>query len=445
MLSSKIAIGAISSVAAINMDGGDKSAEGSSSANTEGEKNFFIAPSGHYPLYNEEKDEFHPMPGSKNSVSFGLIGDVQYADVDDGFDFSGVQRRYFRGTLDCLKRAVEIWRKENVDFVVQVGDIIDGRNNKFQGKVIGESQKALDRVLEAFNALPVPRYDMAGNHEFYNFTRKELVAQKENNELFSFMPKMDGDGFYYLLDVNNGDSDWRIIVLDPYQVSTEGFEEGDKRAKAAKDILKEHNPQCFAQADVKCCRSVAYVSFGGATAANGIAQRLQEGTDWFKGVPDEKLHYVAFNGALGDEQMQWFKDTLAKSREDKKSVIVMSHIPVLKGSCSVKTVTFDHKEIQQVLADFKDIVKIFIAGHDHDGGFKTDDAGIPHATMYSPMLVGGEKDCCAIVTLTSGENAQGKIKFYGHALPAGNFKKDGSTKAHLVKDGEDEIFNELIF
>ena len=48
-----------------------------------------------------------------------------------------------------------------VDFVVQLGDAIDGRNASGGAE---ESNKALTRVLEVLNRYPVPRYDVIGNH-----------------------------------------------------------------------------------------------------------------------------------------------------------------------------------------------------------------------------------------------------------------------------------------
>ncbi len=43
--------------------------------------------------------------------SFGLIADVQYADVEDGENFLKTTIRRFRGSLAALKRAVGWWGK----------------------------------------------------------------------------------------------------------------------------------------------------------------------------------------------------------------------------------------------------------------------------------------------------------------------------------------------
>ena len=56
---------------------------------------------------------------------FGVATDVQYADIDDGFSHGGVPR-FYRGALRGLRRAVQAWRAQRVEFAMHLGDIIDG-------------------------------------------------------------------------------------------------------------------------------------------------------------------------------------------------------------------------------------------------------------------------------------------------------------------------------
>lgn len=41
--------------------------------------------------------------------SFGVIADVQYANVADGWNWNETRRRYYRGGLVQLRRAVKFW------------------------------------------------------------------------------------------------------------------------------------------------------------------------------------------------------------------------------------------------------------------------------------------------------------------------------------------------
>ena len=41
----------------------------------------------------------------------GVVADVQFVDQEDGFDFSGVQRRRYRNSIEVLRRAVKHWNR----------------------------------------------------------------------------------------------------------------------------------------------------------------------------------------------------------------------------------------------------------------------------------------------------------------------------------------------
>eukprot|EP00041_Stephanoeca_diplocostata_P037063 m.1383994 g.1383994 ORF g.1383994 m.1383994 type:complete len:246 (+) comp24973_c0_seq128:352-1089(+) len=100
--------------------------------------------------------------------TFGAIADVQYADMDDQWDFSKTQIRQYRGALEILRAAVCEWNTmPQISFIANLGDIIDGHNNGLK-----ESQVALDRVLGEFNLIAhdIPVAHLIGNHELYNFT-----------------------------------------------------------------------------------------------------------------------------------------------------------------------------------------------------------------------------------------------------------------------------------
>jgi hypothetical protein len=64
-------------------------------------------------------DEERPL------FTFGVITDVQYADIEDGASFRGVPR-FYRHSLQGLRRAVAAWRAQGVAFAMHLGDIIDG-------------------------------------------------------------------------------------------------------------------------------------------------------------------------------------------------------------------------------------------------------------------------------------------------------------------------------
>lgn len=86
-------------------------------------------------------------PSSSNRLfSFGVVSDVQYADIPDGLSFHGVPR-FYRNSLLGLRRCVEGWVRQGIDFGVHFGDILDG----YQPKV-GTRLSLLTRQLQSVRA-----------------------------------------------------------------------------------------------------------------------------------------------------------------------------------------------------------------------------------------------------------------------------------------------------
>ena len=59
------------------------------------------------------------------TFSFGVIADVQWADLPDGTNFAGTTRRCYRGALAQLSDAVDWWRalERPPGFIAQLGDL----------------------------------------------------------------------------------------------------------------------------------------------------------------------------------------------------------------------------------------------------------------------------------------------------------------------------------
>lgn len=151
----------------------------------------------------------------------GIVSDVQYADIKDGHSFLGIPR-FYRASLDGLRRAVLGWQAQKVDFGIQFGDLIDGFNPKDQ------SETAMKTVLDEFALLQKPVYHMIGNHCLYNLSRQRL------NEVLG----IQGVNSYYSFSPHKA---WRFVVLDGYDVSMLGWPEGHPLHKQAKAILDERN------------------------------------------------------------------------------------------------------------------------------------------------------------------------------------------------------------
>ncbi|KAM9258507.1 manganese-dependent ADP-ribose/CDP-alcohol diphosphatase isoform 2-T2 [Cariama cristata] len=169
--------------------------------------------------------------------SFGVIADIQYANAEDGYDFGGYRRRYYRQSLNLLRDAVEAWATERppLAFVLQLGDSIDGLNARS-----GESEGALEQVLAALGRLPVPVHHAWGNHEFYNFSRARLVHTGLNSRPAgaTASPLAEDCQAYHFSPATR----FRFVVLDAYDLSILGREPDTPRYRESLQLLRERNP-----------------------------------------------------------------------------------------------------------------------------------------------------------------------------------------------------------
>lgn len=142
----------------------------------------------------------------KPLFSFGLISDVQYSDRNH------LGNRYYRYSLDKLEEAVSVFKKDSVDFIVNLGDLIE--NNY-------ESYKP---VLNLINSSGVKAYHITGNHD-YSVEPRYL----------SRLPVLSGskEGYFSVIYPN-----YRLIFLNGNEIST--YVSADRLStKQAGDYLLE--------------------------------------------------------------------------------------------------------------------------------------------------------------------------------------------------------------
>ena len=129
-------------------------------------------------------------PGKQPLFSFGVISDVQYADIPDGHSFIGAPR-YYRHSILVLLRAV---KKVNNEF------------QKFKG----------------------PVFHLIGNHCLYNLPRDKLLPLLK-------IPGLNGHAYY---DFSPG-PEYRIVVLDGYGISAIGWPRGHPKTLQALEFQEK--------------------------------------------------------------------------------------------------------------------------------------------------------------------------------------------------------------
>uniref|UniRef100_A0A8C6TK03 ADP-ribose/CDP-alcohol diphosphatase, manganese-dependent n=1 Tax=Neogobius melanostomus TaxID=47308 RepID=A0A8C6TK03_9GOBI len=172
--------------------------------------------------------------------TFGVIADVQYADLEDGSNFARTRTRYYRNSLQLLRKAREHWSGSAVrpEFVLQLGDLIDGFN-----ALHGASRSALDTVLREFRSGVVDEvHHVWGNHELYNFSREELLTSELNSTLHVKRRLGEccpgADIYAYSFSPQPG---FTFIVLDAYDMSLLGLEESSEQYQSALRLIQMYN------------------------------------------------------------------------------------------------------------------------------------------------------------------------------------------------------------
>ncbi len=125
--------------------------------------------------------------GEPPQLTFAVIADVQYADKPA----QGARR--YRESKDRLAHAVAEINQLDVDFVIQLGDLID------------EDAGNLAAILRVWRGLRAPTYHVVGNHD--------LAAGRA--ALFAGLGLREA---YYQFSLKG----WRFIALDGMDVSVEG-------------------------------------------------------------------------------------------------------------------------------------------------------------------------------------------------------------------------------
>ncbi|KAJ8413750.1 hypothetical protein AAFF_G00082570 [Aldrovandia affinis] len=284
--------------------------------------------------------------------TFGVIADIQYADIEDGFNFKHTRKRYYRNSLRLLRRANEKWKSEAVQprFIIQLGDVIDGYNKKYDA-----SERALETVVNELDKSAIEVHHVWGNHEFYNFSRDDLMMSALNSKTVDGTMAEDAVQSCSVSDTEESYAYhfspapyFRFVVLDAYDLSIIGRKEPSTRYYEALEMLQAHNDND---------------DLNHPPVAEGLEQR-----------------FVKFNGGFSQGQLDWLDRLLTLSDEKLEKVVVVSHLPVHPYSTDPICLAWNYDRVLSILHSHKSVV-CFMAGHDHDGGYYRDASGVHHLTF----------------------------------------------------------------
>ncbi|KAK3006063.1 hypothetical protein RJ639_016295 [Escallonia herrerae] len=273
--------------------------------------------------------------GNQPLLSFGVISDVQYADIPDGRSFLGVPR-YYRHSIFVLQRAVQYWHnQQKLKFVVNFGDIVDGFCPKDQ------SLTAVKKVLNEFDNFNGPVYHMIGNHCLYNLPRNKLLPLLK-------IPSISGHAYYDFSPI----PEYRFVVLDGYDISAIGWPQDHPHSLKAQKFLREKNPN---------------------SDKNSPSDLV-----------DLARRFLMFNGAVGKEQLDWLDCILKDATRSNQLVVICCHLPLDPGASSKEALLWNYDEVMEVIHRYN-CVKVCLAGHDHKGGRSIDSHGVHHRVLEAAL------------------------------------------------------------
>ncbi len=318
-------------------------------------------------ILNIDAMSLHPNiinNGQKPLMTFGIIADIQYAPIPDGYSYGG-RPRYYRHSLVAARHAAEQFQKEKVTLVVNLGDIIDGKCQEIEKFCREEVQEyipsarendpghdAVDDVLNALSPYHGKIIHTYGNHELYNLSREDIG--KKLNIPFVREPCGDLVGYY---SYDSPCKTTKFVVLDSYDVAImQRCPETSLKRQQAIEMLKENNPNYPEQEN----------------SPQGL-----EGVD---------MRYVAFNGAVGKMQLEWLRNTLEEAKVGKQKVIILSHQPIMPGSSGNVCLIWNYAEVLEILREYKCTVAAALAGHAHKGGYLRDERSGIHFRVIEAAL-----------------------------------------------------------
>ena len=324
-------------------------------------------------------------------LSFGVIADTQFVDVDDEVtnelayvvktngeyvlqEVKEKSVRRYRQSLEILKVACTDYGSfsgssgEKLTFCMHLGDVIDAKSGVHRENSFNE---CIQRVLECIRPLQDSGIDWhfcVGNNDVKAMTR-ECWFDSFSSPRFGCSPQK----LYYEFSPLKG---YRFIVLDPYDVST---------------IL--WSPPDYSKATSNGFENLQKFSSASCSDSNEEALRILrdkspsvfEG-DWYKDIETRGLdiRFMPYNGKVGTDQVAWLHEILERSDDDNEKVWIFSHLPIHEKVCRLDGLLWNYDELISILRSYS-CVQAYFAGHDHDGGYVIDNYGIHHVVPPAPL------------------------------------------------------------
>lgn len=107
---------------------------------------------------------------SPMNIRFGMVTDPHYADR------APLGTRHYRESLQKMRECVELMNTNQVDFLIELGDIKDENSPANEAETL-EYLETIENELKAFNGA---RYHVLGNHDMDSISKEQFLSRIEN-------------------------------------------------------------------------------------------------------------------------------------------------------------------------------------------------------------------------------------------------------------------------
>jgi len=140
----------------------------------------------------------HTFGGARpNTARFGIVTDSHYANRN-------YSNRFCVESLDKMAECVELMNKQEVDFLIELGDLKDQDDPPVEGNTVSYL-RAIEAIFRQFKG---PIYHVLGNHDMDSISKSQFLSGVENTGIAS-------DLSYYSFDLNG----LHFVVLDANYLS----------------------------------------------------------------------------------------------------------------------------------------------------------------------------------------------------------------------------------
>lgn len=151
---------------------------------------------------------------------FGLMTDIHFADCEN------LGSRHYRDSSNKLLGAIKVFRREQLDFLIELGDLKDQGDPPEKT----ETLRFLDEIEKTYQSFNGPVYHALGNHDMDSISKKEFLSHTNNHgtangqQYYSFIQK--GIKFIVLdanfnkddSDYDSGNFDWTFSKIPDHEL-----------------------------------------------------------------------------------------------------------------------------------------------------------------------------------------------------------------------------------